>query len=175
MLDTSNHNRKVITIMDFRGYINENHFISLSYYSKLNMFQQVSHLLVMLCCLRKTEVREKIRAGRGASSSGPYHAYAKCLPRETPRGAHANPMGKRLHGIVSDSTLQAARRGGRLPTYISHFLSTLSITTNEELNGHRLKYQFWLTFVVQIFYMLRVMVGKEDLSTFLTDSQESAR
>jgi hypothetical protein len=75
------------------------------------------------------------------------------LARETLRGAHANPMGKRLHGNVSDSTLQAARRGGRLLTYISHFLSTLPITTNETLKGHRLKYHFWLTFIVQIFYM----------------------
>ncbi len=62
-------------------------------------------------------------------------------------------MGKRLHGNVSDNTLQAARRGGRLPTYISHFLFALSITTDEKLNRHRLKYLFLLTFVVQLLYM----------------------
>jgi hypothetical protein len=139
--------------MDFRGYINKNHFMSLSYYSKLNMFQQVSHLLVMLCCLRKTEVREN-KGRTGCQLVRPLSRVCKLLaPRDAERRA-CEPHGEKVAWKFSDSTLQAARRGGRLPTYISHFLSTLSITTNEELNGHRLKYQFWLTFVVQIFYML---------------------
>src|SRR5581483_8223941 len=38
----------------------------------------------------------KVRGGRGASSSSPYHAYAFLL-RVAPGGARADPMGKRSH------------------------------------------------------------------------------
>lgn len=62
-------------------------------------------------------------------------------------------MGKRLHGNDSDHTLQAARRGGRLLTYISHFLLALLIRTYEANNRHRLKYQFLMISTVQIFYV----------------------
>src|SRR2546425_9318724 len=53
---------------------------------------------------------KKVRRGRGASSSSPYHAYANAHA-ETPGGARTNPMGKRLY-VSFRYTLQAARRGG---------------------------------------------------------------
>jgi hypothetical protein len=76
------------------------------------------------------------------------------LAREMLKGAHATSWGKKLHGTVSDHTLQAARRGGCLLTYISHFLLALLITTYEGKNRHHLKYQFLLISIVQNFYML---------------------
>ncbi len=77
----------------------------------------------------------KVKGKRGASSFSLYHAYAK-VHRQALRGAHANSMGKELHGNVIDAA-SCSSRWIYLPTSIPLSSSGICIITHMQMNCYR--------------------------------------